>query len=90
MEAMLDAASRKVAREGEAARLAVVVDALKEDPARAESAVVVAAAVAAADDRVVPEEHALLSRLCEGLGVDSARADEILGVLLREVGTMAR
>jgi tellurite resistance protein len=89
MEAMLDAAMRKVAKEGTEARIAVVIASLKEDPARAETAVIVAAAVAAADDRVVPEEHVLLTRLCEGLGVDEARADEILGVLLREVGTMA-
>jgi tellurite resistance protein len=88
MEAMLDAATRRVAAEGAEARLAAVMESLKEDPARAETAVLVAAAIAAADDRVVPEEHALLARMCEGLGVDEARAHEILMGLEQQLGTM--
>jgi tellurite resistance protein len=78
MEAMLDAAMRKVATEGTERRLAKVIEALRDDPPRAESAVVVAAAIAAADQRVVPEESALLERLVEGLGIAPERAAEIM------------
>jgi tellurite resistance protein len=78
MEAMLDAAMRKVAREGEEKRIAKVIEELKDDPARAEAAVVLAAAIAAADSRVVPAEHALLMRLCEGLGISEEREKAIL------------
>lgn len=78
MEAMLDAAMRKVAAEGTERRIAKVIEALRDDPPRAESAVVVAAAIAAADQRVVPEESALLVRLFEGLGIAPERAAEIL------------
>jgi tellurite resistance protein len=78
MEAMLDAAARKVAEEGADKRLAKVVEVLKEDRDRAELTIVLAAAVAAADARVVPEEHELLTKLCKGLDIDEARANEIL------------
>jgi len=84
MEAMLDAAMRRVMTEGPEKRLAVVIEALKGNPARAESAVVVAAAIAAADQRVVPEEHALLAALSKGIGVDSKRAEAILEEMARE------
>jgi tellurite resistance protein len=79
MEAMLDAAMRKVMAEGQERRLATVIESLKGNRAKAESAVVVAAAVAAADMKVVPEEHALLAELARGLGVDEARAEKLLG-----------
>jgi tellurite resistance protein len=78
MEAMLDAASRKMGADGHEKRLAYVIDALRGDRAKAESAVVVAAAIAAADDRVVPEEHALLKHLLSELAIDDARAAAIL------------
>jgi tellurite resistance protein len=81
MEAMLDAAMRKVASEGTEKRLQKVIEALREHPARAQSAVVVAAAIAAADNRVVPEEHELLTRLFKELDIDEARATEILADL---------
>lgn len=85
MEAMLDAAARKITEEGEAKRLAKVIAVLKEDRDRAEMAIVLAAAVAAADARVVPEEHALLAKLCKGLDIDEARANEILAELDEEL-----
>lgn len=81
MEAMLDAAARRVATEGEEARLTHVIEVLRGNRARAESAVVVGAIVAAADHRVVPAETAILARLEEGLGVDPSQADAILGDL---------
>ena len=89
MEAMLDAAMRKVMVEGPEKRLAAVVEALRGDPARAESAVVVAAAIAAADLRVVPEEHAFLAELARGLGIDEARAEALLGEMADEATASA-
>ncbi len=83
MEAMLDAAARRYATEGEEARLAHVIQALNGHRARAETAVVVAAAVAAADHRVVPAEAAILRRLEEGLGVETGRVNAILADLER-------
>jgi tellurite resistance protein len=84
MEAMLDAAMRKVMVDGAEKRLEAVIDALQGNPARAESAVVVAAAIAAADMRVVPEEHELLTKLARGLGIDESRAEEILTGMANE------
>jgi tellurite resistance protein len=81
MEAMLDAASRRVATEGADARLEAVVHMLREDRARAETTAVVAAAIAAADHRFVPEEHDILTRLFAGLGIADGRASEILADL---------
>ncbi len=78
MEAMLDAAMKRVMVEGPEKRLAAVIEALKGDRARAESAVVVAAAIAVADLQVVPEEHALLAELARGLGIDAARAEALV------------
>ena len=84
MEAMLDAAMRRVMAEGPEKRLAAVIEALKGNAARAESAVVVAAAIAAADLVIVPEEHALLAALARGLGIDAARAEAILEGMAEE------
>jgi tellurite resistance protein len=81
MEAMLDAAARRLAREGEAARSRAVVAALRDDPVRAEATLVLAAAVATADGRVVPEERAMIAALAEGLDVSQSRLDEILAEL---------
>lgn len=85
MEAMLDAAMRRVMAEGPEKRLAAVIEALQGNPARAETAVVVAAAIAASDQRVVPEEHALLAALAKGMNVDTTRAEGILEEMAREV-----
>lgn len=84
MEAMLDAAMRKMMVEGPEKRLAAVIEALQGNPAKAESAVVVAAAIAAADLRVVPEEHTFLAELARGLGIDEARAKKLLGEMAEE------
>lgn len=81
MEAMVDAAARKIGAEGIEARLRHVLEALHADRAKADAAAVVAAAVAAADERVVPEEHALLSRLFRELEIDERRASAILAEL---------
>jgi tellurite resistance protein len=84
MEAMLDAAMRRVMVEGPEKRLVAVIDALKGHPARAESAVVVAAAIAAADLVIVPEEHALLAALARGLGIDEVRAEAMMAGMEEE------
>lgn len=78
MDAMLDAAARRIGAEGTKRRLAKVIEALKGDAARAEVTVILAAAVAAADNRIVPEEHALLNELFVGLEIDETRANQIL------------
>ena len=78
MEAMLDASARRLADEGEAARRAHVIRALKQEPAMAEPTLVLAAAVALADDQVVAEESAWYRQLAEGLGVGQDRAEAIL------------
>ena len=87
MEAMLDAATRRVAADGTEARLEIVLESLRADKPRAETAAVVAAAIAAADQRFAPEEHAILSRIFTGLGIADARAAEILTDLEAELGT---
>ncbi len=84
MEAMLDAAARRHATEGEEARLNYAIEALRKHcRPRAETAVIVAAAVAAADHRIVPAEAAILLRLEQGLGIEAKSADAILADLER-------
>jgi tellurite resistance protein len=89
MESMIDVAARRVAAEGIDKRLAKVLEVLREDPARAETCVILAAAVAAADNRIVPEEHELLSRMFKGLGLDETRANQLVADLDAEL-TQAR
>ena len=84
IESMLDAAARNVAEHGFKARLDEVIHRLKGDPARAELTYVLAAAVAAADDKVVPEEQAVLDTLCEGLGLDEKRVLELMADFTRQ------
>jgi tellurite resistance protein len=81
MEAMLDAAARRVASEGFDVRLKKVIEQLRDDPARAETTVVLAAAVAAADSTIVPAESAVLDKMFDGLGIDQSRANELLASL---------
>jgi tellurite resistance protein len=81
MEAMLDAAARKVAQEGFETRLKKVIDQLKDEPEIAETTVVLAAAVAAADSMIVPAESEVLDKMFAGLGIDQKRADELLASL---------
>jgi tellurite resistance protein len=81
VEAMIDAAARRHAEQGEEACLRRVVESLRCDPVRAELAVVLAAAVAAADECVTPEEQQLLDRLAAGLGLGESRARELIDEL---------
>lgn len=78
MEAMLDAASKRLATDGLEKRIARVVESLADEPARAETTLVLATAVAAADGKVTEEEQALLDRLSRELGVDASRLTDVL------------
>jgi tellurite resistance protein len=78
MEAMLDAASKHQAEDGLEQRCQHVIEALGDDPVRAETALVLAGAIAAADGKVTPTEQALLDRLGEGLDVGPDRLSAIL------------
>ena len=86
MESMLDVAARSVGEEGAAARLALVIEKLKGDKARSETAYVLAVAVAAADNQIVPEEEKILSELAVGLGIDAERVNKLLEELEESVG----
>jgi tellurite resistance protein len=81
MEAMLDAASKRLAEDGFEKRCQRVVDSLRDDPVRAETTLVLATAVAAADGEVTPEEQALLDRFVKDMGVDQARLGNVLDEL---------
>jgi tellurite resistance protein len=81
MEAMLDSASKRLAEEGLEKRCLRVIEALRDDPVRAETTLVLATAVAAADGVVSPAEQALLDRFMKDLGVDPARLGDVLNEL---------
>lgn len=85
MEAMIDAATRRVAEEGEATRLAKVIEALHDDPARAKTTVLLCAAIALADGRVTIEEHAMLNALANGFDMGNVEADQLLHQLVDEL-----
>ena len=78
MEAMLDAAGKHVADEGRTARMREVVSRLHDDRARAEVAFVLAAAIAFADNAIADEENETLNDFAEGLGIEEARANQLL------------
>ena len=78
IEAMLDEAGKHAAEQGRDKRLDEVVAALKDDPARAEVAFVLAAAIAFADNAIADEENDTLNAMAEGLGIDEARANQLL------------
>jgi tellurite resistance protein len=78
IEAMLDQAAKQVTEQGRDARMREVVAALSGDSARAEVAFVLAAAIAFADNAIADEENEALNVLAQGLGIDDARANELL------------
>jgi tellurite resistance protein len=78
MEAMIDAAAKRLAEQGIERRKAHTLEELSADPIRAELTLVLAAAVALSDGEIKPEEHALYDELAEGLGLEPARAEGIL------------
>jgi tellurite resistance protein len=78
IEALLEAAAKHVAEEGRDKRLQEVINTLHEDKVRAEVAFVLAAAIAFADNAIADEENETLNSIAEGLGIDEARANELL------------
>ena len=78
IEAMLDEAAKHVGEQGRDARRRDVIAHLHEDGARAEVAFVLAAAIAFADNAIAAEENETLNAFAEGLGIDEARANELL------------
>lgn len=86
IEAMLDAASKKLASEGRDKRLAAVIEELREDTTISEIAFVLMAAIAFADNVIEDEENEVLNELAEGLGIDADRANELLDQVEAERG----
>jgi uncharacterized tellurite resistance protein B-like protein len=87
IDAMLDQAAKHAAAEGRDARLKDVISALQDDPARGEVAFVLAAAIAFADNAIADEENETLNMFAEGLGIDDARANELLDSVEADLGT---
>jgi tellurite resistance protein len=90
MEAMLDAASKRLAEDGIELRRQRVIAALRDDPVRAETMLVLAGAIAAADGKVSDREQELLDHFVEGLGVGQDRLSEILRELTAPQPTAAK
>jgi len=90
VEAMIDSASKRLATDGRDARLHAVVESLQQDPVKAEVAIVLAAAIAFADGDFAPEEDDMLQALADGLGVEEARVNELLGELELDLKRAAR
>jgi tellurite resistance protein len=84
IETMLDAAAQHLEAHGREARLQEVVAELREDHERAEVAFVLAAAIAFADNTITDEENEAISNLADGLGIDEARATELLDTVERD------
>lgn len=89
MEAMLDSASKRLAEDGLDLRCQRVIEALRDDPIRAETALVLAGAIAAADGKISVAEQALLDRLVAGLDLVPERLSEILRELTHTKPTAA-
>ncbi len=87
VDELIAQASKRKEEEGPKARLAVVVEELRDDPARAEVAFVLAAAIAFADNAVGDEENETLDAIAEGLGIDEERADQLLDAVEKDLGS---
>ena len=87
IESMLDAAGKRAVDEGRDKRMEEVASSLHEDKARAEVAFVLAAAIAFADNAIADEENETLNALAEGLGIDEARANELLDDVEKDLGS---
>lgn len=87
IDALLDAAGKNVADHGRAARLQEVVAQLHDDRARAEVAFVLSAAIAFADNAIADEENETLNEFAEGLGIDEARANQLLDEVEADLGS---
>ena len=89
IDSMLEDAVKRVETDGRDARLKEVVASLHEDKARAEVAFVLAAAIAFADNAIADEENDTLNSLAEGLGIDEARANQLLDDVEKDLAAQA-
>jgi len=89
IESMLDSAGKRVDGEGRETRMKAVVESLHADPARGEVAFVLAAAIAFADNAIADEENETLNSLADGLGIDEARANELLDDVEKDLSGQA-
>ncbi len=89
IDSMLEDAVKRVEAEGRDARMKEVVASMHEDKARGEVAFVLAAAVAFADNAIADEENDTLNALAEGLGIDEARANELLDDVEKDLSGQA-
>ena len=85
IERLLDRAKASSEAHGRESRLREVIANLAEDKARAEVAFVLAACIAFADDTIADEENETIDSIAEGLGIDEARADELLDVVEKDM-----
>ena len=86
---MVADATKRAEEQGREARLKEVVALLHEDKARAEVAFVLAAAIAFADNAIADEENETLNELAEGLGIDEARANELLDDVEKDLSSQS-
>lgn len=86
IDQMLDDAAKKLADHGREKRMAEVASELREDPERAEVAFVLAAAIAFADNTIADEENEAIATLAQGLGIDEARANQLLDAVEQDLG----
>ena len=89
IESMLASATKRVEGEGRETRMKAVVESLHADSARGEVAFVLAAAIAFADNAIADEENETLNTLAEGLGIDEARANELLDDVEKDLSSQA-
>jgi len=89
IDSMLEDAVKRVEAEGREARMKEVVASMHEDKARGEVAFVLAAAIAFADNAIADEENETLNTLAEGLGIDEARANELLDDVEKDLSGQA-
>lgn len=82
--AMIEAAEKLAAEQGPSARLTAVARAMSGDPVRGEVAFVLACAVAFADDTVTFDENSLLNDFADALGIDEAKSEELMRMLVRQ------
>jgi len=81
IEKLLERFGESRKNEGWEKRLAAISGVLKGEKVLGEAAFVLAAAVAFADEDIKDEENELINQIAEALGIESERADELLGEL---------
>ena len=87
IEKLLEESARQVEKDGREARMQGVIGELSGDEARCEVAFVLAAAIAFADNAIADEENETLNQLAEGLGIDEARASQLLDSVEQDLGS---